>query len=197
MNVGVISDIHGDFQALVTALNRLDHVHKVDQILCAGDLVGRGPLPDEAVTVIRERSIPTVRGNHDELSYALSPENRAYLRNLPLDWRGKLNDSSVYMCHGKPGNNLWGLYRDHISDTLLDMMLKSLNVEVLITGHTHVPLYARVAHGCVINPGSLYTFSNSRSTSHSYGVLHLPEMTFEVFDIRGEMKHAALNGRHE
>lgn len=197
MNVGVISDIHGDFQALVTALNRLDQIHKVNHILCAGDLVGRGPLPNEVVTVIRERGIPTVRGNHDELSYSLSPENRAFLRDLPLDWRGTIEGKEVYMCHGKPGNNLWGLYRDHISDTLLNMMLKSLNVEVLITGHTHVPLYARVGHGCVVNSGSLYTFANSRSTSHSYGVLHLPDLTFDVYDVRSEPQQHALNGKHE
>lgn len=197
MNVGVISDIHGDLQALVTVLHRLDHIHKVDQILCAGDLVGRGPNPNEVVTIIRERGIPTVRGNHDELSYSLSPDNRAFLRDLPLDWRGTLNGSEVYMCHGKPGNNLWGLYRDHISDTLLNMMLKSLNVDVLITGHTHVPLYARVGRGCVVNPGSLYTFANSRATSHTYGVLHLPELTFEVFDVHREPEHVYLNGKHE
>lgn len=194
MNVGVISDIHGDFQALEAALYRLDQIHKVDQIVCAGDLVGRGPHPNEVVTVIRERGIPTVRGNHDELSYSLSPENRAYLRDLPLDWRSRLDGCEVYMCHGKPGNNLWGLYRDHISDTLLNMMLKSLNVSVLITGHTHVPLYARVGVGCVVNPGSLYTFANSRATSHTYGVLHLPDLTFDVYDIHNEVEHA-LNGK--
>lgn len=186
MNVGIISDIHGDFQALVTALDRLEQVHQVDSIVCAGDLIGRGPQPNEVVTVIRERRIPTVRGNHDELSYALSPENRAFLRDLPIDWRATWEGRDLYMCHGKPGNNLWGLYRDHISDTLLDMMLKTLNVNVLITGHTHIPLYARVNGGCVINPGSLYTFSSVRSTSHSYGILNLPKMQFSVFDVKAQ-----------
>ncbi len=184
MNVGVISDIHGDIHALESALNRLDRIHQVDHILCAGDLVGRGPRPNEVVTLIRERGIPTVRGNHDELSYSLSPENRAFLRALPLDWKGNFGGISVYMCHGKPGNNLWGLYRDHISDTLLNMMLSSLGVEVLVTGHTHVPLYARVKSGCVVNAGSLYTFANSRASSRTYGVLSLSELTFNVYDIQ-------------
>jgi putative phosphoesterase len=121
-----------------------------------------------------------VRGNHDEWSYDLSPENAAYLKNLPLDWRGEFAGRSVFMCHGKPGNNLWGLYRDHISDTLLGMMLASLRADVLITGHTHVPLFARVKQGCVINPGSIYTFKSVRATSHTYGILHLPHMSFEL-----------------
>jgi len=188
MNVGIISDVHGDYSALETALNRLETYHNVDQILCAGDLVGRGPQPDKVVQMIRERGIPTVRGNHDEWNYGLSQENKAYLKELPLEWRTEIDGLSIFMCHGKPGNNLWGLYRDHISNTLLNMMLGSLGVDVLITGHTHVPLYARVKNGCVVNPGSLYTFANVRSTSHSYGVLHLPDMTFDLYDITAERK---------
>lgn len=183
MNVGVISDIHGDYAALETALDRLHHLHRVDLVLCAGDLVGRGPQPDSVVELIRHYNIPTVRGNHDEWNYALTPDNKAFLRALPLEWRATLDGSPVYMTHGKPGNNLWGLYRDHVSNTLLNMMLDSLGAKVLITGHTHTPLYVRVQNGCVINPGSLYTFHNVRSTSHTYGVLSLPQMSFELFDL--------------
>jgi putative phosphoesterase len=188
MNVGILSDVHGDYAALEIALDRLDTYHQVDEILCAGDLVGRGPQPDKVVQLIRERGIPTVRGNHDEWSYGLSQENKAYLKDLPLEWRDEIGGRTLFMCHGKPGNNLWGLYRDHISNTLLNMMLESLGADVLITGHTHVPLYVKVKRGCVVNPGSLYTFHNERSTSHTYGVLHLPDMTFDLFDISAERK---------
>ena len=55
--------------------------------------------------------------------------------------------------------------------------------DVLITGHTHMPMCIHVERGCVVNPGSLYRFNNTRSSSHSYGVLHLPELTFELFDL--------------
>ncbi|NDJ60929.1 MAG: metallophosphoesterase family protein [Chloroflexi bacterium] len=183
MNIGIISDIHADYVALEDALDRLLNYHRVEQVLCAGDLVGRGPQPDAVVQRIREFAIPTVRGNHDEWSHGLSVENKAYLKALPLEWRGQFDGLSVFMCHGKPGNNLWGLYRDHISTTLLNMMLASLNADVLITGHTHMPLYMRVQQGCVINPGSLYVFHNARSTSHTYGVLRLPDMEFDLYDL--------------
>lgn len=183
MQIGILSDIHGDLRALDTALARLDNYHCVQHILCAGDLVGRGPEANGVVTRIRERGIITVKGNHDEWEHGLDPENAAFLRSLPLDWRGKFGTTSVFMCHGKPGNNLWGLYRDHISNTLLDMMLASLRVDVLITGHTHVPLFAQVGRGCAINPGSLYTFKSARSTSHSYGVYDTDKQLFEVYDL--------------
>lgn len=186
MDIGIISDIHADPVALERVLDRLDHHHRVDHILCAGDLVGRGPEPNKVVDAIRARQIPTVRGNHDEWMQELSADNAAYLKNLPMEWRGEFAGRTIYMCHGKPGNNLWGLYRDHISDTLLNMMLNSLQVDVLITGHTHVPLYARVARGCVVNPGSVYTVKSARYSSHTYGVLHLPDMTFDLYDVTAE-----------
>ena len=183
MNIGIVSDVHGDYDALVTSFERLDHVHQVDEILCAGDLVGRGPEQDRVVELIRKRNIPTVKGNHDEWFHGLSTENSNFLRKLPIDWRGEVGGFRVFMCHGKPGNNLWGLYKDHVSKTYLKMMMSSLKADILITGHTHVPLCMRLGQKCVINPGSLFTFKSSRGTSHTYGVLSLPEMDFQLFDV--------------
>ena len=191
MDIGIFSDIHGDLRALETVLDQLDSEHKVDYILCAGDLVGRGPEPNRVVDIIRERGIPSVRGNHDEWMYGLSPENSAYLKALPLDLRCTYEDIAIFMCHGKPGSNMWGLYHDHISKTLLNMMLETLQADVLITGHTHVPMYIQVDRGCVINPGSAYTFKSIRTTSQTYGVLHLPDQTFDLYDLAGQAQPIA------
>lgn len=186
MRIGVISDIHGDYNALMTVLGRLDTYHRVDHVLCAGDLLGQGADSAAVVRTIRARDIPTVRGNHDAGNLQhLPPEDAAYLRSLPLDWQGAFAGLRVFMCHGKPGNNIWGLYRNHISKTLLNMMLSTLQVDVLITGHTHEPMCVRVSRGIVINPGSLYTFNNLRPSSHTYGVLYLPEAVFELYDVTG------------
>ena len=186
MKIGLIADIHGDYAALQIALDRLDNVHQVDEILCAGDLVGRGPEQEKVIELIRSRGIPTVKGNHDEWAYGFSSPNASFLEELPINWEKRYDGYKVFMCHGKPGNNVWGLYRDHVSNTLLNMMLDSLDADVLVVGHTHVPMYIKVANGCVINPGSLYTFHSTRVTSHTYGILHMPSMQFELFDLTGE-----------
>ncbi len=183
MKIGIIADIHGDYSALTTALDRLDSVHQVDYILCAGDLIGRGPEQEKVVELIRQRGIPSVKGNHDDWAYGMTGEIAEYLEELPVDWQGNFGGFNIFMCHGKPGNNIWGLYRDHVSDTLLNMMLDSLDADVLIVGHTHMPMFIRVANGVVINPGSLYTFDSMRVTSHTYGVLHLPELNFDLYDV--------------
>jgi putative phosphoesterase len=188
MKIGIIADVHGDYSALKTALERLDTIHQVDHVLCAGDLVGRGPEQEQVVELVRQRGIPTVKGNHDEWAYGVSSAEIAdYLEDLPINWQARFDGYSIFMCHGKPGNNIWGLYRDHVSDTLLNMMLGSLDADVLIVGHTHVPMYIRVANGVVINPGSLYTFNSMRTTSHTYGVLHLPSLDFDLYDLTADV----------
>lgn len=182
MQIGIISDVHADYDTLEDVLARFEKHHQVDQVLCAGDLVGRGPEPDRVVDLIRAHGIPVARGNHDEWVYGIRQDNLQYLQELPLDWQGELGGTTVYMCHGKPGNNMWGMYKDHLSTTYLTMVLSSLKADVLITGHTHLPLHIKTQHGCLVNPGSLYTFSCARSTSHTYGVLSLPDQTFRVYD---------------
>ena len=181
MKIGIVSDVHGDLAALNRALARFDADPEISLILNAGDLIGRGPAQDEVVDAIRARGIPSVRGNHDECDYPLRPDNLAYLHGLPLDWRGSRGEFRIFMCHGKPGNNLWGLYRDHASNALLELMLAGLKTDVLVTGHTHLPLSVAVAGGIVVNPGSLYTFHAARSSSRSFGVLDLSTPEFTVY----------------
>lgn len=188
MRIGIISDVHGDLEALEATLQKLQDEHQVTYVLCAGDLVGRGPEQNRVVEVHRDFGIIAVCGNHDEAFSGITKENAAYLRSLPIDWQGSLGGKRFFMCHGKPGNNMWGMYRDHVSGTYLTMVLNSLKCDVLITGHTHVPLYLRGKAGCILNPGSLYTFESARATSHTYGVLNLPDLSFELFDSRvGEL----------
>ncbi|MDX2162810.1 MAG: YfcE family phosphodiesterase [bacterium] len=192
MKLGILSDIHADLERLKEVLDRFEQVHRVDQIVIAGDLVGRGQYPNETLALVRERGFLAVRGNHERVyedDPSLTAENREYLKALSFDWRGVIGGVRIFLTHGKPGsrgapgNPKWGLWRDHVSNTYLDMMLRDLSVDVLITGHTHIPLFARVPHGCVINPGSLCGFFPPRETSHTYGVLDLGELAFSVYDI--------------
>jgi len=184
MRVGIISDVHGDYETLVQTLHRLRRVHQAEKLLCAGDIVGRGPDENAVVEEIRRWNVVTVRGNHDDFAPDISAENLRYLKHLPVDWVGSISGRRVFMCHGKPGNNMWGIYRDHLSETYLSMMLRSLKVDVMVTGHTHVPLFMRVPEGVLVNPGSLYTFQSDRATSGTYAVLDLSDMTVGLYDAR-------------
>ncbi len=64
MRYGLISDVHGNWEALQAVLRALEK-ESVDQILCAGDIVGYGANPQECLVSIRNQLIPCVAGNHD------------------------------------------------------------------------------------------------------------------------------------
>jgi len=64
LKVGILSDIHGNLEALDRALEFLA-VEGVTRYLCLGDLVGYGADPEECIARIRELDCLTVAGNHD------------------------------------------------------------------------------------------------------------------------------------
>jgi predicted phosphodiesterase len=61
----IISDIHGNYEALVAVLAHIDS-QNVDQIACLGDIIGYGPNPVECLDLVIERCDWTILGNHDK-----------------------------------------------------------------------------------------------------------------------------------
>jgi len=73
MKLGIISDIHGNLEALETVLKKLERLN-VDEVICLGDIVGYGANPNECCELVREHCSVVVLGNHDE--WALHPPDR-------------------------------------------------------------------------------------------------------------------------
>ncbi|MBU4222972.1 MAG: metallophosphatase family protein [Euryarchaeota archaeon] len=67
MNIGIISDIHGNNEALEAVLEKLDHT---DFIICAGDIVGHVPKIGNAI-YINPGSVGEPRDGNADASYAI------------------------------------------------------------------------------------------------------------------------------
>lgn len=93
--IAIISDIHANLPAFEVVLADIRQ-RGIEQIYCLGDLVGKGPDPDQVIDICREVCTGTVQGNWDE--YIVEPatdpgrqwhkeklkeQHRAYLANLP------------------------------------------------------------------------------------------------------------------
>jgi diadenosine tetraphosphatase ApaH/serine/threonine PP2A family protein phosphatase len=65
--LAIISDIHANIDALDAVMEDIDS-QKVDEIICLGDVVGYGAAPSECVSIIRNRCVKTVMGNHDHMT---------------------------------------------------------------------------------------------------------------------------------
>jgi len=73
--IAVISDIHGNEQALRAVLAE---VGEVDAIFCAGDIVGYGPNPNECCELVQKHGVRAVQGNHDFVCANLDRLDGAY-----------------------------------------------------------------------------------------------------------------------
>jgi predicted phosphodiesterase len=60
----IISDIHGNLEALQAVLKDAD-LHGAEKIYCLGDLVGYGPNPRECVDLAMPWKV-VLLGNHDD-----------------------------------------------------------------------------------------------------------------------------------
>ena len=65
MKLAIISDIHGNLEALSAVLEDIDQ-QKVDALYCLGDVVGYGPNPCECLSLVRQRCQKVILGNHDQ-----------------------------------------------------------------------------------------------------------------------------------
>ena len=139
--LAVISDVHADIHALRDALGQVERLG-IERVVCCGDLVDYGLFPEETIGLLRERRIPTVRGNHDreairdgadvsgwDLSGADVP------RNVAGPMGARLGGLRVIATHARPGSDTRGIDPD-ASDAELTEMLDEAGADVLLVGHT-------------------------------------------------------------
>jgi predicted phosphodiesterase len=76
---GVISDVHGNLQALAAALAALGD-HRVDRVIALGDLVGYNAESNQCVELLRAAGVESIAGNHDLIALGRLDSDRCALR---------------------------------------------------------------------------------------------------------------------
>lgn len=188
MKIVVISDIHGNYDAL----SALAEIEDYDQLWVLGDLVNYGPQPSEVIAFVRKHATYIVRGNHDncigfdedprcsqsfrEMADAtrkytnavLSDGEKEFLRKLPLQSEVRIGNMRCYLCHAVPSDPLF-TYCLPESDRWTEECSR-VGADVLLVGHTHVPFGSHVGKTLLVNPGSLGQ-PKSGAPRASYAVL--------------------------
>jgi len=165
MRVGLISDVHANLPALEAVLSEMP---PVDQIVCAGDVVGYNPWPAECVERVREVADLVVMGNHDRTVRTPSRYrgNRMAEAGLELATE-KLSAEQLEWLDGLPRRVEFGdgflLVHDHPEhqDAYVRPHQFSSIPEFLddhcgaVLGHTHVQHAETVENKLTVNPGSV------------------------------------------
>ncbi|MBM7555800.1 metallophosphoesterase family protein [Halanaerobacter jeridensis] len=155
MKIAVFSDIHGNYTAWKKAFSIMQ-AKNIDKYLCAGDLVGYGPRPNEVINHIKEQQetgldITIVPGNHDYgvineqslkrfNSHAkqairwtrkeLNATNKQFLEELPLSW----SNEEILLAHGTPNNPIW----QYLKGWNVNHIFAEYDFKYCFVGHTHL-----------------------------------------------------------
>jgi putative phosphoesterase len=179
--IAIFSDLHGNSAATEAALAAIDPAAP-DVIYCLGDLVGYGACPNETITLVRERGIPTIMGNYDDgvgfdrddcgCAYkdagerergqqsllwtraVTSDEHKAYLRTLLPEARFDAEGTRFRLVHGSPRRMNEYLFEDR-DPRSLERIAEQANTDVLVFGHTHKPWVREIGGVLFINAGSV------------------------------------------
>jgi putative phosphoesterase len=168
MKAALLADVHANLPALQAVL---DDLPPVETVVCLGDVVGYYADPNEVCELLRDRSIPTIRGNHD--AYVIGaltphpdqaaayrtawtrevsqPDHLIWLKSLPTRLEFHWDNFDVKIHHATPWDEEAYLYPD--SERLEEIQLAKN--EFLILGHTHWPMLKQCGEGFVLNPGSV------------------------------------------
>lgn len=177
--MAVISDVHGNLEALKTVLNDIKK-RNIDEIICLGDIVSKGVNTCECIKLIKENCTKVIKGNWEDslkninsitdeikknrINFVLSKitdEELNYLSNLPFCHEFYMSGRLIKLFHSHPEriNELIGNI-DRIN-RFYELFLPSKNTvsnlkaDVVIYGHIHVQYMQKIYNRIILNSGSV------------------------------------------
>lgn len=184
IKVAVMSDIHGNMQALEAVLDDIK-LENCDKIFCLGDIAMAGPNPLEVTELIKKMSespdFEIIQGNTDEMIGNYSPkldamiksafpvmgnalendikimpqELRDFLKNLAKTKEIQVEGFKILLVHGSPRKNNENITPD-LTMEQIEEIIKGTDADVIFCGHTHIPCgYQTTTKQTIINDGSV------------------------------------------
>ena len=202
LRLAVLSDIHGNLQALDAALKDIKK-QRPDRLLVCGDLLLSGPRPAEVadrIMSLEAEGAHVVAGNTDvavaDFDYAaafpwmdpvpasnraaaewthdqLSDEQLNWLRKLPVERRLWDGDTLVLTVHASPGSQTAGLSTELDPSVTMERVTRT-DARVICVGHTHVADVRTLGRKLIVNPGSCgYAFDGDPAAC--WALLTIPD----------------------
>jgi len=215
MRFAVIGDIHSNIDALKNVLKDIN-TKNVDFIASTGDLVGYLPFPNEVIQLIRKHGVLAVQGNHDKhfaavqkmedakinslsdemiqsnasaifTSKMITDDNRRFLENLPEKLILECNGLKVLVVHGSPRKIDEYLYENQ---ALLSEVAETVQEDIIICGHTHIPYITKVNNKQFINAGSVGKPKHGNSQS-TYVIIDIANgmVNCEIFEVNYNLEN--------
>lgn len=219
MKIAVLSDIHGNIEALKTVLVDMKR-EGVERVFSLGDFIGYYDGALEVFEELKRWKADMISGNHEQIFLSFLNENDSYRKNvikkygtsylkyekkisselvheiseLPLRKEIKVDDINFLLCHGSPKK-----YDEYMYPDATPNQLRTCDTEqydFIFMGHTHHPMVYRGKKGMLINVGSV---GQSRTVGGiaNWGIIdtgnrvYMPKQTpYDVTKLERKLKEA-------
>lgn len=210
MKIAIISDVHGNLEALKATLTDIEK-RKVDKIICLGDTIAKGVHPKECLELIRKNCEIVLQGNcdvhfsmqHNDIDEMSEQErerikwnqslinkaDREYLLGLPFSYEFYMSGSLVRLFHATPNVNNKAILNVDSIETKYQMFLPSKNTQskdvadVVIYGHIHHPYMDKIYNKTIINVGSVgNSFDVIRNENKDSNVFETTKSNYLIID---------------
>lgn len=210
MRIGIISDIHGNFPALVSVWNALQS-DVCDEYLCLGDIVGYYPMINECIGLLRDNGVLSLMGNHDAymtgklqctrsrsvnacIAYQqtiIHPENLAWLASLS-SYR---HVPMYYAMHGSLNDPLDGYIKNF---DFAEVHSTVPGCKRFFSGHTHIQTIQHKDTLTYCNPGSVgqprdHNPWAAYAIFDTHAGITLKRVPYDIDKIAFEMKNAGFD----
>lgn len=222
MKIGILTDIHNNVIALDAVLQEFER-QNCEKVICAGDIIGIGPYPEE--TVQKMMSIPNliaVRGNHekyllegipsrypddegmshDEMEYhkwehqCLSSSSIEFLRELPYRVDFNLLGKKISVMHYCMNHkNQYVHYTPNPTEKDLLVMFPEMDQDIVVYGHDHTRMICHSQNRWFINCGSLGCPANDKNIARAAILQITQKQRILVHSIEIEYDVAKVIGR--
>jgi putative phosphoesterase len=217
MKVAILSDIHGNIDALQAVLQDLPS--DIAELWILGDLIGYYYRSKEVLNALRAFPCKYIAGNHEhylrdglknpavlkdykakygsslELTIKnLSSAEMEFLHTLPDSLKFQVGSKNILLCHGSPWDNDEYIYPDVKAEKLTEF--ESVEADFIFLGHTHYPMELDIGTKKVINPGSVGQPRNRKPGAHWVIFdLETEKLTFKItpYPIDSLLKEIAVN----
>ena len=154
MKLALISDIHGNLEALTAVLEDIGR-QSVDHVHCLGDVIGYGSDPVACLNLVNKNCSIKLMGNHEYVVLGLeSMEYYTYVAQTAAEWtRQQLSDyelsflrdfemertlDNLHLVHASPFEpNQWHYI---LSPEEAAWAFEHLKGNICFHGHSHIPL---------------------------------------------------------
>jgi len=165
MKIGVISDIHGNYEALKSVLFEFDRLG-ISEIYSLGDVVGYYTQVNECCEELIARDIPNLMGNHDWYlssgGFCLRSKSvndclkyqRKVIKEDNIKWLRKSKIQrfvgNINMVHGGWSDPIDEYIREPSED-----YFSKITGKKFMSGHTHIQVLKYYGEKTYCNPGSV------------------------------------------